>query len=225
MMLKQLIRMISILTCSLFSTLACAYPMNYFNINSEARLLSYKAQNLNPQVIKLGLQAYLRARAEGLDQQQLLTIVDYSKPSWQRRLWVFDLKDNNILFQELVAHGKNSGRSIPTSFSDDPRSLKSSLGVYLTRGTYTGKHGYSLRLAGLERGYNDMAEAREIVVHAASYVSDSFARVHGRVGCSWGCFAVNPGVSTHLINTIKGGSLVFAYYPDRNWLSHSSFLS
>lgn len=218
---------------SLFSTFASANLFNAYDYHStvtdtldtQAKLISAKAQNLDPYVVKLGLQAYSKAKEQGLDQKELLTIVDYTKPSTEPRLWVINLKDNNILFQELVAHGKNSGDNIPTSFSNQPSSLKSSLGVFLTEDTYVGKHGYSLRLAGLEKGVNDMAQARDIVVHAATYVGGQFAKIHGRLGRSWGCFAVNPKIATSIINTIKGGSLVFAYYPDRNWISHSLFLS
>lgn len=200
------------------------YNVEGFNLDSEAKLLSTRAQNLDAQVIKMGLQAYSKAREQGLDQQQVLTIVDYRLPSTEPRLVVFDLKNNNVLFKELVAHGKMSGGNVPTSFSNTPQSLKSSLGVFLTGNTYLGHHGYSLKLQGLEKGFNDMAAAREIVVHAANYVSEAFAQAHGRLGASWGCFAVRPTVSSSLINTIKDGTLIFAYYPDRNYLSKSSFI-
>lgn len=199
---------------------------NYrFDIDAQARKLSAEARNLDPRVVKLGLEAYSKARGAGLDQEQILTIVDYHIPSTQPRLFVFDLKTNNLLFKELVAHGKNSGDNVPTSFSNAPSSLKSSLGVFLTQNTYIGHHGYSLRLAGLERGFNDMAAAREIVVHAANYVNTAFAHAHGRLGKSWGCFAVDPTIASSLISTIKGGTLIFAYYPDHNYLSRSSFLT
>ncbi len=200
------------------------YSIGSFNLDSEARLLSARAQNFDPQVIKMGLQAYLKLRGQGLDPQQVLTIVDYSLPSTKPRLVVFDLKSNNVLFKELVAHGKKSGGNVPTSFSNSPQSLKSSLGVFLTGHTYSGHHGYSLKLHGLEKGFNDMAAARDIVVHAANYVNEAFAHAHGRLGASWGCFAVRPTVSSALINTIKDGTMIFAYYPDRNYLSKSSFL-
>lgn len=203
---------------------ASIQPAATYNIDAEAQKLSLQAQNLDPQIIKLGLAAYLKARGEGLDPQQILTIVDYHQPSTNARLFVFDLKHDNLLFKELVAHGKNSGENYSTSFSDSPSSLKSSLGVYLTQNTYVGHHGYSLRLAGLEKGFNDMAAARAIVVHAADYVNQAFARAHGRLGKSWGCFAVDPAVAGSLINTIKNGSLLFAYYPDRNYLSNSAFI-
>jgi hypothetical protein len=195
------------------------------NIDTLAISLSARAQNLNPQVAKLGLIAYSKAHAQGLDPQQLLTIVDYSKPSTETRMWVFDLKTQQLLFQNLVAHGKGSGDNIPTSFSDAFSSHKSSIGLFVTEKPYIGHHGYSLKLAGLEKGFNDMAAAREIVVHAANYVSEQFAAAHGRLGRSWGCFAVNPKVATPIINTIKNGTLLFAYYPDQDWLSRSRYLS
>ncbi len=180
--------------------------------------------DLDYHVLKLGLDAYAKLHAEGYDQQQMLTIVDYSKPSTEPRLTVIDLKSDQVTFHTLVAHGQNSGWNIPTSFSDSPRSLESSIGVYLTGNTYIGKHGESLRLNGLERGYNDTAAAREIVIHAADYVSEEFAHMHGRLGRSWGCMAVNPEVAGPLISQIKDGTVLMAYYPDRNWLEHSSFL-
>ncbi len=195
------------------------------NIDTLATTLSTKAQNLDPQVAKLGLIAYSKAHAQGFDPQQVLTIVDYSKPSTETRMWVFDLKTQALLFQNLVAHGKDSGNDVPTSFSDFPSSHKSSLGLFVTEQPYIGHHGYSLRLAGLEKGFNDMAAARDIVVHAANYVSEQFAAVHGQLGRSWGCFAVNPKVATPIINSIKDGTLLFAYYPDHNWLNHSSYLT
>jgi len=195
------------------------------SLNDTVKAITAKAPSLNPEALKLGLQAYSKVREEGRDQKQLLTIVDYSKPSTEPRLWVIDLKDNKVLFHEYVAHGKNSGDNEATSFSDRPGSLKSSIGVFLTANPYYGQHGYSLRVQGLERGFNDNALSRAIVFHAAAYVSSDFAQSYGRLGKSWGCFAVNPSVADSLINTIKGGTVVFAYYPDKHYLSSSQFLS
>lgn len=207
---------------------------------SQARILQYNStpitlssstiynlserNDLDPSVLKLGLEAYAKLHAEGYDQQQVLTIVDYSKPSTEPRLWVIDLKNQQVYFHTLVAHGQNSGWNVPTSFSDSPRSLESSIGVYLTGHTFFGKHGEALHLDGLDRGYNDTAAARAIEIHAADYVSEEFARLHGRLGRSWGCLAVNPAVAMPLINEIKNGTVLLAYYPDRGWLSHSVFL-
>ncbi len=206
------------------------FPSILYADNAQTNLSPFTIWRLSHQgdldyhVLKLGLDAYAKLHAEGYDQQQMLTIVDYSKPSTEPRLTVIDLKSDQVTFHTLVAHGQNSGWNIPTSFSDSPRSLESSIGVYLTGNTYEGKHGESLRLNGLERGYNDTAAAREIVIHAADYVSDEFARMHGRLGRSWGCMAVNPQVATPLINQIKGGTVLLAYYPDRTWLEHSDYL-
>jgi hypothetical protein len=194
------------------------------NSNVQQNLLS-KAEGLNPKVLNLALNAYQKLHQQGYDDQQMLTIVDYTKPSTEPRLWVLDLKNLQVKFHELVAHAKNSGGNLPTVFSDNPRSLQSSIGVYLTSNTYYGEHGYSLKLNGLEEGFNDKARARSIVMHPAEYVSEAFARIHGRLGRSWGCFAVNPAVSSEIISNIKDGTVLFAYYPDSKWLSHSRYLS
>lgn len=195
-----------------------------FDINTVAAKLSAEAETLDPKIVKMGLEAYLKAKSQGFAREQILTIVDYNQPSTQPRLYVFDLKTNNLLFKELVAHGKNSGGNHPNSFSNAPSSLKSSLGVFVTSKAYVGQHGISLRINGLEKGINDMAASRAIVVHAANYVSHAFARAHGRLGKSWGCFAVDPNIASSLIKTIKGGSVIFAYYPDQHYLAHSNYL-
>lgn len=223
-------RVVKISFCVILMSIASLAKANEivqfpFDINKETQILSSKARTLNPEALRLGLKAYLKARAEGFAQQSVLTIVDYTKASTQPRLYVFDLKNNNLLFRELVTHGKNSGDNYAISFSNQASSLKSSIGLFLTKNAYFGHHGYSLKLAGLEKGFNDMAAARAIVVHAGSYASATFARFHGRLGKSFGCFAVRPEISSTLIDTIKNGSLIFAYYPDRNYLSHSSFVS
>lgn len=190
----------------------------------EKHILS-QTEGLDPNVLHLALRAYGKLYQQGYDAQQILTIVDYSKPSTEPRLWVVDLKNLRVKFHEFVAHAKNSGNNVPTQFSDNPQSLQSSIGVYLTSNTYYGEHGYSLKLNGLEAGFNDKARARSIVMHAASYVSEAFARLHGRLGRSWGCFAVNPTVSNNIISNIKDGTVLFAYYPDEKWLSRSRYLS
>lgn len=225
-MRKQLLGVVWLM--GLFSLTANALAVDLSSpsqIEAEAKVLSFKAENLDINVAKLGLESYSRARAQGLDPQQIFTIVDYSHPSTTPRMWVFDMKNNNLLYKELVAHAKNSGDNIPTEFSNAPNSLKSSVGLFVTGQTYYGHEGYSLRLNGLEKGFNDNAAARNIVVHPAPYVSSEFAATHGRLGRSWGCFALNPQVAGAVINTIKAGSLIFAYAPEPNWLSHSLFLS
>jgi hypothetical protein len=176
-------------------------------------------------VLKLSLQAYTKARQKGLDNKQMLTIIDYSKPSTERRLWVVDLKSGKVLFNTWVSHGKNSGNLMATSFSNQPGSLKSSIGVFLTNQPYMGGNGYSLRLSGLEQGINDNAFRRDIVVHGAWYVHPDVIKKYGQIGRSWGCPAVSPSTVGPLINTIKNNTLVVVYYPDRNWLNHSTFLA
>ena len=142
---------------------------------------------------------------------RLLTVIDYSRPSTEPRLWVLDLMSHAIVQRELVAHGKGSGENVATSFSNDEGSHKSSLGLFVTDAAYVGQNGYSLRLRGLDPGVNDRAYARDIVIHGAEYVSDAVARTLGRIGRSWGCPAVRPAVARTLIDEIKGGTVLFAY--------------
>ena len=154
-----------------------------------------------------------------------LTVIDYSKPSSEKRLWVFDLKARELVYEELVAHGQGSGANMATNFSNEPETHRTSLGLFVTADTYVGKNGYSLRLDGLDRGYNDLARERAIVMHGAPYVSDAFVKANGRLGRSHGCPAVRETVARELIDRVKGGSLVFSYYPDADWLATSTFLN
>ena len=140
-----------------------------------------------------------------------LTVIDFSRPSTQKRMWVFDLHSHALLFEELVSHGRGSGKAMATSFSNLPESHKSSLGLFRTAEAYIGRHGLSLRLDGLEPGVNDLARERAIVVHGASYVDAAVARAQGYLGRSFGCPAVRPAVARPLIEAIKNGGLVFAY--------------
>lgn len=194
-------------------------------ISKEVMAIGAKAPDLNPTVLKLGLMAYDKARKEGLSDQSILTIVDFTKPSTEKRLWVVDIKNQTVLFNTYVAHGKNSGDLNSTSFSNAPNSLKSSIGVFVANGTYSGHRGYSLRLEGMEPGVNDNVYKRHVIFHGAPYVSEAYAKARGMMGRSWGCLAVSYNVITPLINTIKNKTLVFAYYPDQHWLSHSHFLT
>jgi hypothetical protein len=163
-------------------------------------------------------------RAGSVADPTTLTVIDYSKPSTEKRLWVFDLRSHELVYEELVAHGQGSGGNIPTSFSNDADTHRSSLGLFVTADTYLGKNGYSLRLDGLDRGFNDHARERAIVMHGAPYVSPGFAQTQGRLGRSWGCPALREGVARDVIDRVKGGGLVFAYYPDQNWLAASQYL-
>lgn len=194
-------------------------------INNTTKTIQSQASNLRAEVLKTSLTAYLKAEKLGLNPKQVLTIVDYTLPSTERRLWVIDMKNLKVLFNTWVAHGTNSGAAKPTSFSNKPSSLKSSLGVFITDAPYTGGKGYSLRIKGLEHNFNDNAYNRTIVFHGAWYVSSSFAKARGMMGRSWGCFAVDNKVIKSLINTIKEKSLVVAYYPDKIWMQSSKFIN
>ena len=153
-----------------------------------------------------------------------LTVIDYSRPSTEQRLWVFNLRTRALLYRELVAHGQGSGDNMATRFSNEPDTHRSSLGLFVTGDTYVGENGYSLRLTGLDEGWNDRARERAIVIHGAPYVSADFVRAHGRIGRSWGCPALREGIAREVIDRVKGGGLLFVYYPDQDWLDSSKYL-
>jgi hypothetical protein len=185
----------------------------------------WEVEDLSPRVLQLALQAAESATKQGVANNKILGIIDFSLPSSKRRFWVLDLEQKRVLFHELVAHGKGSGEHLATSFSNQSGSFQSSLGLYITESPYEGEHGYSLRLQGLEPGINDQAKARAIVIHGAWYVSKSMIEQHQRLGRSLGCPAVDNSVVKPLIDQLKGGQLLFAYYPDDHWLSTSRFLN
>ena len=184
------------------------------------------ARGVSPEVLRLALTAIRCATTSGaIEHPPTLTLIDYSKPSTEPRLWVFDLASGEILFTELVAHGKNTGENMARRFSDDPNSLQSSIGLFRTADTYTGHNGYSLRLDGLEPGFNAHARERAIVMHGAPYVNESMAASQGRIGRSWGCPALRQAIASKVIDTIRGGGVIFSYYPDTNWLQTSRFVN
>lgn len=187
-------------------------------------LILKQCQGLKAEVLELALKANQALQQSGKNAQQIITIVDYSLPSTQNRLWVIDLKKRKLLFTTLVAHGQGSGKIYATRFSNHLGSKQSSLGVFLTGQTYCGQHGFSLSLHGLEPGINDQARKRSIVIHSARYVTPNFIKQNGALGRSWGCPALDPTIHQAVINTIKNGTLFFAYYPNRIWLKQSSYL-
>lgn len=188
--------------------------------------LERQAPKLDPQVLRRALDAMRCAVASGeAERDDTLTVIDYSLPSTRKRLWVFDLAKRKLLFRELVAHGKTTGANMAKHFSNVTGSLQTSLGLFRTAETYYGQNGYSMRLHGLEPGVNHKALPRTIVMHGAWYVSEELAQKQGRIGRSWGCPAVREAVARPLIDTIKGGTLVFSYYPDEDWLGSSRFLN
>lgn len=187
--------------------------------------ISWSDTKPSARAFDLAYQGYLNLLTSGkISNQRYLTIVDFSLSANQKRLWTVDLHENKLVFHELVAHGMGTGEEFARHFSNQPESHKSSLGFYTTGEIYMGKHNESLRLHGLEKGFNDKALERGIVIHAANYVQESFIRDHKRLGRSHGCPAVRPEINLPLINTIQGGSLVFIYFPDQQYLNQSPVL-
>lgn len=178
---------------------------------------------LSDKVFRLAIAGF--DKIEGLRNRKIITIIDYSKPSVTERLFVIDLASKSVLYRSLVAHGKNSGENEALSFSNDDGSLKSCLGFFITSSTYKGKNGYSLRLDGIEKGINDNARQRAIVIHGAAYVSNSYISLYGRPGRSWGCPVLPLSVSKEIIDTISDGSCLFIYGDDPSYLKTSAIVS
>lgn len=156
--------------------------------------------------------------------KDILTLIDFTKPSTEERMYVLDMKNRKILYVSHVSHGRNSGGNYATSFSNISGSYKSSLGFYLTENTYQGRNGYSLILNGLEKGINDKARERAIVIHGAAYANPSVIKSSGRLGRSLGCPALPLNVSKPIIDTIKGGSLLYIYANNHDYIAQSSIL-
>jgi len=187
--------------------------------------LSLDSLGLSRQAFEDAVTGYLNLLKTGTIQSKgILSIVDFSIPSFRKRLFVLDVENGKLLFNTLVAHGRNSGQILATRFSNQARSLKSSLGFYLTGETYTGKKGLALRLMGIERGINDNAFNRGIVVHAAPYVNDEISKVYGRLGRSEGCPAIPVDIHRPVIEAIKNGSCFFIYGNDKRYMSQSKLL-
>ena len=197
----------------------------------EARLANYKLWNLD----KIGLSQnafelamkgfnYLSIKKQ-VTKKNIVSIVDFSKPSTEKRLYVIDVNTGEILFRTWVAHGQNSGERYANKFSNSLESHQSSLGFFITMDTYIGGHGYSLRLKGCEKGINDKAYERDIVIHGADYVSREFINSRGVLGRSYGCPAVPAELSQQIINTIKNGSCLFLYHPTKKYYRRSKILN
>ncbi len=189
------------------------------------RQLRSAAPGIDPHALSLALEARdcaIRHGAASVGER--LAVIDYSRPSTERRLWVFDVPRARLLYREYVAHGRGSGENLASRFSNASGSHQSSLGLFRTADTYQGGNGYSLRMDGLEAGINDQARARAIVMHGARYVDPKLAEKQGRLGRSYGCPALRTAVAREVIDTLKQGQLLFAYYPDEDWQRRSRFL-
>ena len=186
----------------------------------DVKLISRLAPHLKPAVISEAVSAMKCAQNNGVGRSaDRLAIIDYTLPSRTPRLWVVDLKNKKLLFEEHVAHGQGSGDDIPNAFSDREGSHQSSLGLYLTDDTYEGGNGYSLKLHGLSKGFNESAMQRYIVMHGAPYVNPDAVTTLGRLGRSWGCPAVRTEVAAPIIDTLKSGQFIYAYGPGTARLS------
>lgn len=173
-------------------------------------------------LLQTALSGYeLLKKEQTINRAEVITIIDFSLPSDQERLWVLDLVEAKVLYNCLVSHGRNSGEVMAENFSNKPGSYTSSPGFYTTGETYFGKHGFSLRLDGIENGINDKARERAIVIHGADYVSPEFIEKYGRLGRSLGCPAVPEELSAEIIETIKDGTCLFVYAPSESYLSKS----
>lgn len=192
------------------------------NLYDRIGLASY---GLDYKVFRLGLIGYYSLEREGaLNAKGLVTIIDFSRPSTEKRFYTIDLKKQQVRYHTYVAHGRNTGENMATAFSNTPHSNQSSLGFYVTGETYVGSKGYSLRLDGKEDSFNDKIRSRAVVIHAADYATEAFIRRYGRLGRSQGCPALPPALSKEIIDTIKGKTAIFTYYPDEHYLNASRYL-
>jgi hypothetical protein len=199
--------------------------------NTNTFLGKYVSWQLDKQGISIDLFTYAIKGYEYLDKlnrianRNFITIIDFSKPSSEKRLFVINTETGDVLFKTLVAHGRNSGKEWASRFSNATSSFASSLGFYTTAGIYNGKHGISLRLNGCEKGFNDNAYKRAVVMHGAEYVSSNFIEQNGFLGRSHGCPAIPTTVSKKIIDVIKDGSCLFIYAPSKKYLSLSPIIN
>lgn len=234
-MIYKVLSIVSILVLSTLNDIKETEPANpkplaaatvsAFDAKAEGIYASINANNFQMPAIacfKQALEGFYSLKEKGLLKKDILTLVDFSLSSKAKRLWVIDLSTNTILFNSLVAHGKNSGMEFATKFSNVNMSEKSSLGLFLTGEIYNGKHGMSMKLDGQERGVNSNARSRAVVMHGADYVSEKVIRMQNRCGRSQGCPAIPVELTDDIINTIKDRSCLFIYHPSRSKKSFGS---
>ena len=208
------------------------YPSQLFTPVKTANIATGIYDSLRLNLMGLSQQAFHCAmqgfdylvKAGKITNDRIISIVDFSEPSYKKRLFVIDLGKHKVVFNTYVAHGINSGKEYAKQFSNRPESNKSSLGFYETMDTYNGKNGYSLHLLGLEKGINDNADSRAIVMHGADYVSEDAIQSQGYIGRSWGCPTVSERLHKPIINKIKNGTCLFIYSPNKNYRLHSKIL-
>lgn len=191
------------------------------NTSNNIRAILQQAPNLKASTLQSAVKAYNKAQQRGLSNKPILTVIDFTMPSNEKRMWVIDMRTNRVLANDLVAHGKGSGDRYATRFSNKHQTYASSLGVYVTGATYQGRHGLSLRLHGMEKGINDQIFERTVVMHSATYVNKELAEAYGKIGRSWGCPAMSKATAAKVIPAIKNGSVVVAYHDQ--WKQISSF--
>lgn len=213
---------LSELSASDFPVYDKVLPVEDFITFAEELYTAIDDEELNFNAFEKGLRGYVKLQSEGqLEDHSLLTVIDMSLSANKNRLFLIDVANKKILHKSIVAHGKNSGGEYAKTFSNEVGSFKSSIGFYKTGETYTGKHGLSLRLDGLEYS-NSNARKRAIVIHSADYVSENFIRNYGRLGRSLGCPSLPKKDYDKVIHSIKNGSLIFIYYPEDHYLKYST---
>jgi hypothetical protein len=189
-------------------------------------MLNLETLGLSRQAFEYGIKGFEYLRSKGkINNDRIISIVDFSLASSKKRLFVIDLKNNKVLFHTYVSHGRGSGREMAQEFSNQPESFKSSLGFYVTGGTYEGKHGYSMRLMGEEQGFNNNALSRAIVMHSADYINENVIKSQGFIGRSLGCPALSPTMYKPVIEKIKNGSCLFLFSPNKYYISHSKIIN
>ncbi|WP_251758636.1 murein L,D-transpeptidase catalytic domain family protein [Parasegetibacter sp. NRK P23] len=199
------------------------------NVSAAAVLfdsLKLEERGMNEEVFEYAFNGHRKLVEKGLVRNdEILSICDFSQSSRKKRLYVINLETKEVLINTYVAHGRNSGSEFANSFSNKPESHKSSLGFYVTDRTYSGEHGLALKIRGLEKGFNDNAWNRAIVIHGSDYVNEQFIRANKFMGRSFGCPAVSFKDHKNVINTIKGGSCLFIYHPSKNYLQQSKIIN
>jgi len=243
-MIKQIGRVVAVLTCGLIlqsfnSDSSVSTPFMYelevkmdgedFETIADQLYNKFtfdEESKLDNDVFKRGLKGFVFLnQTNELKNQRYLTIIDYSLSSKKRRMWILDMQSKDVVMNELVAHGKNSGDEFATAFSNKIQSKQSSLGFYVTGETYNGKHKYSLKLTGHESGFNTNAFARGLVIHGAHYVDDRLLEAGQRIGRSFGCPAVSQEVNKSLVDLVKGGSCLFVHSDNSRYLQQSKVLN